>query len=655
MAIVKMKKLSLIVPKENAQKITKELMWLGCVETFPLSAEDFDGLFDEQQANPDITAASKRLEKITVALNSVAKYRKKKGLFASSPDITREEFEKVPERADELYGYIEKISDAKSRQSEIKTRINSIESVIAQLKPWSELEHDVSSLSTNQTELICGTVPNHISCDELCASCEETGIFIEQISNDRESRYLCVYCLKRDSDVVLRTLSAQGFTKIVFPAREGTVKSIISSMTSEIGTLEKETEELEASLMQYSQKSDELELLYDYEKSRLNILDTCNGSLSTETASLIKGWVPEEKVPKLEKLLKGYTCYCELSDPTRDEKPPIELKNNKFASAFEGIIGLYSYPDYFGYDPLKYTAIFYCIIFGLMLADFVYGLLLTVGCFAAIKLMKPGKSMKSFLEMFAWSGVTTAIAGLLFGSIMGDLPSVFNTAMLGGKSFETALWFNPTKDPMMFLYVSFALGFVHLMWGLGLQAYILIKRGRLADAVCDIFTWYLVFLGILIFGAGALTSIAILSEIGKWVLIAGVASIILTQGRAEKNIFMKLAKGVMGLYDIVNYISDLLSYSRILALGLATAVVSSVVNTMATLAGPSVFGFILFVLVIALGHALNLALNVLGSFVHASRLQYIEFFGKFYEDGGKHFTPLNVDAKYTKIKLTEDK
>ena len=225
---------------------------------------------------------------------------------------------------------------------------------------------------------------------------------------------------------------------------------------------------------------------------------------------------------------------------------------------------------------------------------------------------------------------------------MGDLPSAIATKMFGMESFpELAVALNPVTNPMPYLVISMVMGALHLIAGMLMKAYMLIKRGHPLDALFDIGLWLVLFAGI-----GLLL---IAPGVGKWVAIAGVAGLILTQGRKEKNPIMKLLKGIMSLYDIVSYVSDLLSYSRIMALGLSGAIIGQVVNIIGTLGGASVVGFIVLILALVLGHTLNLALSVLGAFVHTARLQYIEFLGKFFEDGGEEYKPSKIKTKYTDI------
>ena len=233
------------------------------------------------------------------------------------------------------------------------------------------------------------------------------------------------------------------------------------------------------------------------------------------------------------------------------------------------------------------------------------------------------------------------IWGVLMGSYFGDFPLAYMQHMAGMSEVPKtlALWFDPIQNPMNFLILSLGVGAVHLVAGMAVKFSLIWKSGKPLDAIFDVGSWWVLFAG--------LGLLAVKPEIGKWVALAGVAMLVLTQGRAEKNIIMKLGKGIFSLYDLISYGSDLLSYSRILALGLASAVIGQVVNILATLAGPSVVGFIAMVLIFIVGHILNLVINVLGTFVHTSRLQYIEFFGKFFVDGGKPFRPLAPADEYT--------
>ncbi|MBQ8342193.1 MAG: V-type ATP synthase subunit I, partial [Clostridia bacterium] len=296
-------------------------------------------------------------------------------------------------------------------------------------------------------------------------------------------------------------------------------------------------------------------------------------------------------------------------------------------------------------------SIFYFLIFGLMFADAGYGLVLMIACFGIVHWCHPGEGMKRFLLMFGYCGISCFIFGVLFGAYFGNFPLSFmenvlgtpvnqlpNLSLLPAEAANVAILFDPLINPMGFLVVSLAAGALHLVAGMAVKAFILCREGKPLSALFDIVSYWVLFAG--------LGMLFVDRTVGLWLTLSGVAAIVLTQGRHKKGFFGKLTGGLLGLYDLINYASDLLSYSRVLALGLAAGVIGQVINILATLKGASFIGILLMIVVFCVGHLLNLVINVLGSFVHTSRLQYIEFFSKFYEEGGTPFRPMAPSERY---------
>ena len=288
-----------------------------------------------------------------------------------------------------------------------------------------------------------------------------------------------------------------------------------------------------------------------------------------------------------------------------------------------------------------------------MFADVGYGLLLVLGGFGGAALLKPRRSTKRMLCMFGYCGLSTMLMGVLFGGWFGDLPVALMGNLLGvsvdteaGHFFGAGLWFNPLDRPLEFLILALAMGGVHLIAGMAVRFYILCKDGKAAEAICTILPYWVLFAGLL--------TLPFNREIGAAVAIVGGGSILILGGFGVRNPFKRLLKGLGGLYRLINYVSDLLSYSRILALGLVAAVIAKVVNMITVLGNRGVFGAVVMVVVLLVGHLLNLAINVLGSFVHTSRLQYMEFFGKFYEDGGRPFDPALPTEDYSQEREEAD-
>ena len=308
---------------------------------------------------------------------------------------------------------------------------------------------------------------------------------------------------------------------------------------------------------------------------------------------------------------------------------------------------MYSLPDYHGFDPTSIFALFYAVFFGMMLSDAGYGILMAAGCFFALKKFELEGMTYKMVKLFFYCGISTIIWGALFGGWFGDIVAVFSRTFLGREAALEPIWFNPLDDPMKLLILSLALGVVHIFIGMGIKAYMQIKEGKWFDAVCDEGFWYITIIGLIAWLGGGTVNPA-LPKAGMYMSIAGAAGLLLTGGRHNKG-FGKITGGLSNIYSITSYMSDILSYARLLALGLATGVIAQVVNTMGTLFGGGTLGLIALTVIFLFGHTLNLAINALGAFIHSSRLQYVEFFGKFYIDGGEPFDPFRKKTKYIKL------
>jgi V/A-type H+-transporting ATPase subunit I len=287
-----------------------------------------------------------------------------------------------------------------------------------------------------------------------------------------------------------------------------------------------------------------------------------------------------------------------------------------------------------------------------MLCDAGYGILITVACAVCLKKYHLEGTTFKMVKLMVYCGISTIFWGALFGSWFGNIVQVFSNTILNKEVIVKPLWFDPLNDPMKLLIFSLGLGVIHIFLGMGIKAYMQIREGKWFDAICDEGFWYFTIIGLLAWLGGASISEAIV-PIGKWLTIIGAIGLLLTGGRHNKGIG-KITGGLSTLYNITGYMSDILSYARLLALGLASGVIAQVVNTMGSLFGGGVIGLIALIIVFIFGHALNIAINALGAFIHSSRLQYVEFFGKFYEDGGEPFRPFCKKTKYIRIEQEEE-
>jgi V/A-type H+/Na+-transporting ATPase subunit I len=653
MAVCAMQKLTAIALRSDADCVIRRLMWLSCVEMIPVKLDtetDKDKLPDVVSSfETECADAEHDLKKLGSAIKLLKNYipkDKKGGMLSHRPEIARERYDADGSEYSAEFGAAHRTEEIIFRLTEIANeKINLLGSVSA-LQPWKDCPVPLDMTGTKETRVWFGTLPSNVTAEVASAAIQSASeqpvpCAVELISEDTQNKYVVIIYHISCEDIVYSALSSVVFVNLDLRGYNGIAANNLRHIESEIIKSDNERTALENELSVLAASIDSIKIAYDAAAARLSVLTAKKKLYETRETVILSGWVPGKAAGKVTEQLEKMCCSWELSEPQEGDSVPVLLQNRQPASAFEMVIGLYSLPAYGSFDPSVIMSVFYFIIFGLMLGDVVYGLLLTVGGFFAVKFLDLDTGVKKIIRLFAICGISCIISGILFGSYLGDLPVVFMDRMLGIKISSPALLFDPVVDPIFYLLVALAAGVVHLVAGMIVKFIILWRSGKRLDAIFDVGSWFVLFSGIGVY--------FINSGVGKYIALTGVAMIILTQGRAEKNIIMKLVKGLGSLYGIINYVADLLSYSRIMALGMASAVIASVVNILATLTGPSIIGFPVMIIIVLFGHAVNLGINLLGTFVHTSRLQYIEFFGKFYEDGGKPFKPVCLETIYTHV------
>ena len=647
MSIVKMQKVAVIGLGKEKESIMGKLMDFGAVELVDQkdklqeqSIGDFVSLDDSHAKAAEIDAKLNRadsalqfLERYDPAREPLFKTRR----LISANDLKKFDREQAERYVDEVLALEEKLRDTNDK-------INKLDQEETLIKPWIGYATPLEMKGTHKTIIHEGVVPTTVDMTEIINELEGIGgIVVKLINADKDLNYVAFICLRSKEEEIMSLLKQKGFSEVYFRHLKGTVAENVERIKKEkeelfakVKDIEKEAAE-RASLRRIIENYCDLTAIdADREKVRTKLL-------KTKTTFYLEGWIPERLTAKASKL---------LDPPKEDEEVPVLLDNKNFFVPFEAITEMYSLPDYRGFDPTSIFALFYAVFFGMMLSDAGYGILMTVACFVVLHKFKLEGNMYKMIRLFFYCGISTIIWGALFGGWFGDFIQVFARTVLGKEVVINALWFNPLDDPMKLLIFSLALGIIHLFIGMGIKAYMQIKEGHWFDALCDEGFWYFTIVGLIALLGGSSIS-PVLPEIGQWLAIIGAAGLLLTGGRDKKGIG-KVTGGLSNIYNITSYLSDILSYARLLALGLATGVIAQVVNTMGSLFGGGVFGIIMLVVVFIFGHALNLAINALGAFIHSSRLQYVEFFGKFYEDGGEPFDPFRKKTKYIKIEQEEE-
>lgn len=651
MSVSIMKKLTVLAPERDADTLVRKLIRQKCVEITSNPAEDGEMLrlnCDNAKAE-----AEERIRQVSEAVSVLDGYTAEAKQWAGSrqaPDA--DEFRKSGaydrawEVVKETLALRDELEAGRTENAHLRDRFQS-------LRPWAErYDAPLGDTDTDTCAVWLGTVPARVPLSAVNDRLHELHAGVEEVGSDENATYLSLVFLREDEAEINRALTEFEFVRADFASQglTGTPRECIRDIREKRKALRDEQEAGTARMKKLASEVGSVETLYDIEMNTLIAAQEKSKLVSTDLCVMLEGWVPAARAEKVAACLDRQSCAYDMEDPAEDDDPPVLLKNNGYASNFEWVVAMYSYPKYGTYDPTFIMSIFYFFIFGLMFADVGYGLILILGGLILPKVLHMKDSMRRAFNMFGYCGFSSVIMGVLFGGWFGDLPYALMVNIF--KSFETTeaakaayplfdgLWVNPINDPMTFLIISLGMGAIHLVAGMAVKFVLLCKEKKVFEAVFEIGSWWVIFAGIAV--------LALVSKTWGFVIMGvGALMIICTAGRAEKNPFMKFAKGLLGLYDIVNYASDLLSYSRILALGLTSVVIAQVFNLLATMVGPTFFGIIAMIVVLIIGHLLNIAINVLGAFVHTSRLQYLEFFGKFFTDGGRGFSPAMPSETYT--------
>ena len=643
-----MERLTAVVPSTDADALLGRLMRLGVVS---LSREaPSDGHVTRPTSRASEAAAE--AAKIAAVLPMLTKRsRRKKSLFAPTVLFDPEEFARTGEKA-RAEKTVAEATRILAQIEELKSRLTAEKTLMQSLVPYLDHKLSLDDAGTKTATLLLGSLPAGIKAERITALGDEVGFVAEVLSSDSRGVYISVVTHRKTEQETARALASLGFVRAAHTQATGQATALFDAAQKRAEGLEGDLERLDAQLDVLAENLTEVEILYDLANTKHITEQHKESLIATGTCTVLTGWVPSRERERVARALERTGAAYDFSPPKEGDDVPVLLKNNGYARNFEWVLGMYSYPKYGKFDPTFVMSIFYFLIFGLMFADVGYGLALMVACFGGVKWLKPREGMKRFLLMFGYCGISCLIFGVVFGSYFGNFPLAFmenvlklspeqmpNLALIPSAEANVAILFDPIQNPMGFLIVSLAMGAVHIIAATAVKAYLLCREGKPLSALFDVGSYWMLF--------GGIGTVFFKKDVGLWLIIGGIAMILLTQGRAKKGVFGKIVGGFGGLYALIGYASDLLSYSRVLALGLAAGVIAQVVNLLATMKGASIVGFLMMIIIFIIGHLLNLVINVLGTFVHTSRLQYIEFFGRFYEDGGTPFKPMTISERYS--------
>ena len=668
MSVVPMKRISVIAMKRDRKAVLDYLQVQGAVQISVRGKED--EVFTKTDMSKQKQVFQKNTDRAEEAL-AILKRRvpEKTGLLSSfegRKELTTSEYQKMQENIDDTMRVCSRIIELDKQLADSISGIPKLEDQKKALEPWMKFDLPLDFAGTRTTAVFTGSLQGEYTRDALYTELKKLS-GVETFECDiisAESTQTCIFlvCEKKDQQAVREALRRMNFAA---PPVSGLnpverMKQIDAQIAEEIKLQEKLLKEIE----ELSSYRNDIRFASDYFRIRAEKYGVISQLLQSRRVFYLEGYIPETSAQALASQLESrFDAAVEINDLKKKEKPPVLLKNNAFATPLEGITESYSLPGKKEIDPTFISACFYYILFGIMLSDAGYGLLLVLG--TAFILWKFGRTMeagmKKFMQMFLLCGISTTFWGIMFGSFFGDAVSVIGTTFLGkGEGFGLKpVWFEPLSEPMRMLTFCFILALIHMFVGLGAKAYMLLKEGKVMDMIYDVVLWYVLLIACVVFLLTVPTMadmLGVSTLAASWQKPAGIlmavsaVGIILTGGRESKNWFKRILKGLYSLYGISSWLSDILSYSRLLALGLATGVIATVFNSMGSMGGNSPGGVVMFIIVFLIGNVLNLAINALGAYVHTNRLTYVEFFGKFYEGGGTAFRPFAVNTKYYKIK-----
>ena len=634
-----MKHLRLLGMESEREALLKAMQDMECVEIS--SIDGSEEALKSGFAKPDdkaLMSAQEASRAYRTALASLDRFApEKKGMFRKRQGVSRAAFFSA-ESEENARTAAETINKDTRRLGEIESERTKNEALRATLAPWLTVDAPLGG-ADGALAVFFGTAGLNVTDDALKALADSLDRLLtwQQASSDRSLRYLLVMCHGSVKERALSALRDLGFSTVSFRGMTGTAKENDKALAENLAALEKERQEIEQRIAGLGGKREALLEASDRAAIALRREEAKSRLVGTDKVFLLEGWLPADRCAALEKALKPFTCAIETREPTEDEYPqvPVQLKNNKLTRPLNMVTEMYSLPAYGTLDPNPLMAPFFILFYGIMMADMGYGLLMMIASVIISKKYRPKGTSGELFSLLGLCGISTFIMGALTGGFFGDFLTQLVAIVSTGTVFALPKLFDPLDDLTMILIGSMALGMVQIVTGMAISLIEKCKRKKFLDAFFEEITWWTVFIGIALLALGK----------GAAVLYVGCALVLLgpiVQGKG----WGKLT-GVFGsLYNhVTGYFGDILSYTRLMALMLAGSVIAQVFNMLAAMPG----NVIAFIIISMLGNAMNFGLNLLGCYVHDLRLQCLEFFNKFYVDGGKPFRPMTLDTEYVDL------
>lgn len=668
MAVLPMKRLSICALKKDRKAMLEELQRKGVLEISNTKSKQKSFYKEDMSKKTEIL--QKKIQTVQSALETLNHYApEKKPLLAmleGRKEVGLEQYDSFDDLKGKVYEKATKIVNLSKDIGEQKLEQQKLDLQITALGPWKELDIPLNDVGTRTTNVFIGSLPGVWDEEKLIGILNDYGPFdVHIISKQEEFTCISVMVTKKQSNLALEVLRANGFARPSVSCELAPKEQLVQYNEEKKALSKKIQDEIEE-IIQFTNSRQDLLFYIDYQTMKVERLENIQNLLQSKHTFILTGFVAAQNAEALKQLIEShYVAEVEITEPSKKDDVPVILKNNGFSSPLESVTQGFGSPTKNEMDPTFAMSLFYYMLFGIMFSDAGYGLILAIVCgILLVRYKNMEYGMRKFIKMFCFCGIATAFWGFIFGSFFGDVVGVVAKSFFNSDVILKPIWFSPNDDPMKMLVFAMLLGVIHLMVGLIMKFVNCVRNKQYKDAIYDSLFWIVLVISCIFLLMSADLFVEIIgakdmklsASTGKAAaIIAGISAlgIVLTSGRESKNWCKRILKGIYGVYGITGYLSDILSYSRLLALGLATGVIGSVVNSMGVMSENIIVRTIMFVVIFLIGHVLNFLINILGAYVHTNRLQYVEFYGKFYDGGGRVFQPFSSKTKYYIIKEKE--
>lgn len=655
MAVEPVKKITVIAHKDNQNQVVNALTRIGTVDVERVSEPD--ELPPKELTEEEIQASrmcSFGISQIEFLLGFLKEYQREKSGFISTMikdkyPMTTDEFMLSWKRVD-LDRIYKECSDLEQRLIDQREQKERLLQESSELENWTGLGIPLDEVRGGATFEV---MPVRIADSDIEALTGELEAGVPESELEvvgevgRNDNCLLIYHLGAEEEVT-SVLSGYSHDTVSLPGGPLEPDRRLEQVSTELEEVGREHEEVLDLVEGYREHIGALEVLKEYLVNQRTKVETMTSFGNTRSTVVIEGWATEEGIEKTRERMGKLSDEIEVeaSEPEEGDTPPVSLRNKKWIRPFEFLTRLYGVPNNREYDPTWLIAISFMVFFGFCIGDVGYGLVILIAFLLMRKRLPLGENTKNLLLVMCYGAGCAMVVGVMTGSYFGietdTLPQFLQSLIL----------FKPLEDPLPLMGVCMGLGLIHMLSGTVVEFHDNWKAGNVADALIDQGLILFFFIGTI--GAAILAIAGVVSSTVIY-LVAGVAllGMMVLLGHGAKSVPGKVFGGLYETYNtLVGWLGDTVSYVRLFAPGLATFVIGSVINTMSGMVRgmAPVIGILIMLLVLLVGHTFNVVINLLGAFVHPLRLEYVEFFGKFYEDGGRDFKPLQVESKTVLIK-----